>query len=246
MKIIIDNVPFEFDLACKVLKLKGGDSPFEELNSFWNEIVPIDFAEISLLPNLEQRRIAIKYLGIDDIVSQVNPQLISEETISKETTWINEAGIEETIKFDDTYRLFSVNENVLLKGKNENVNEWNKAKQYFVKFKDTSTDREYMIWVDIASVYNTNHNKQLSRWNTDKAFEEGNITAIDCIAWTIKTTLPSGNIETIIRQGDCVLLKPKSAKSFNALVDSGVEVNEKIEERHLTSKEYRELLKFES
>lgn len=246
MKIIIDNVPFEFDLACKVLKLKGGDSPFEELNSFWNEIVPIDFAEISLLPNLEQRRIAIKYLGIDDIVSQVNPQLISEETISKETTWINEAGVEETIKFDDTYRLFSVNENVLLKGKDEEVNEWNKAKQYFVKFKDTSTDREYMIWVDIASVYNTNHNKQLSRWNTDKAFEEGNITAIDCIAWTIKTTLPSGNIETIIRQGDCVLLKPKSAKSFNALVDSGVEVNEKIEERHLTSKEYRELLKFES
>ena len=246
MKIIIDNVPFDFDLACKVLKLKGGDSPFEELNSFWNEIVPIDFAEISLLPNLEQRRIAIKYLGIDDIVSQVNPQLISEETISKETTWINEAGFEETIKFDDTYRLFSVNENVLLKGKNEEVNEWNKAKQYFVKFKDTSTDREYMIWVDIASVYNTNHNKQLSRWNTNNAFEEGNITAIDCIAWTIKTTLPIGNIETIIRQGDCVLLKPKSAKSFKALVDSGVEVNEKIEERHLTSKEYRELLKFES
>ena len=246
MKIIIDNVPFEFDLACKVLKLKGGNSPFEELNSFWNEIVPIDFAEISLLPNLEQRRIAIKYLGIDDIVSQVNPQLVSEETISKETTWINEAGVEETIKFDDTYRLFSVNENVLLKGKNEEVNEWNKAKQYFVKFKDTSTDREYMIWVDIASVYNTNHNKQLSRWNTEKAFEEGNITAIDCIAWTIKTTLPTGNIETIIRQGDCVLLKPKSAKSFKALVDSGVEVNEKIKERHLTSKEYRELLKFES
>ncbi len=233
MKIIIDNVPFDFDLACKVLKLKGGDSPFEELNSFWNEIVPIDFAEISLLPNLEQRRIAIKYLGIDDIVSQVNPQLVSEETISKETTWINEAGVEETIKFDDTYRLFSVNENVLLKGKNEEVNEWNKAKQYFVKFKDTSTDREYMIWVDIASVYNTNHNKQLNRWNTDKAFEEGNITAIDCIAWTIKTTLPTNNIKTIIRQGDCVLLKPISG-------------NTEGEERHLTNKEYRELLKFES
>lgn len=233
MKIIIDNVPFEFDLACKVLKLKGGDSPFEELNSFWNEIVPIDFAEISLLPNLEQRRIAIKYLGIDDIVSQVNPQLVSEETISKETTWINELGVEETIKFDDTYRLFSVNENVLLKGKNEEVNEWNKAKQYFVKFKDTSTDREYMIWVDIASVYSTNHNKQLSRWNTDKAFEEGNITAIDCIAWTIKTTLPTNNIKTIIRQGDCVLLKPISSEL-------------QAKERHLTSKEYRELLKFES
>ena len=233
MKIIIDNVPFDFDLACKVLKLKGGNSPFEELNSFWNEIVPIDFAEISLLPNLEQRRIAIKYLGIDEIVSQVNPQLVSEETISKETTWINEAGFEETIKFDDTYRLFSVNENVLLKGKNEEVNEWNKAKQYFVKFKDTSTDREYMIWVDIASVYTTNHNKQLSRWNVDKIFEEGNITAIDCIAWTIKTTLPTNNIKTIIRQGDCVLLKPVSS-------------NTEGEERHLTSKEYRELLKFES
>jgi len=233
MKIIIDNVPFEFDLGCKVLKLKGGNSPFEELNSFWNEIVPIDFAEISLLPNLEQRRIAIKYLGIDNIVSQVNPQLISEETISKETTWINELGVEETIKFDDTYRLFSVNENVLLKGKNEEIDKWNNAKQYFVKFKDTSTDREYMIWVDIASVYKTNHNKQLNRWNTDKAFEEGNITAIDCIAWTIKTTLPTNNIKTIIRQGDCVLLKPISSEL-------------QVKERHLTSKEYRELLKFES
>ena len=233
MKIIIDNVPFEFDLACKVLKLKGGNSPFEELNSFWNEIVPIDFAEISLLPNLEQRRIAIKYLGIDDIVSQVNPQLISEETISKETTWINEAGFEETIKFDDTYRLFSVNENVLLKGKNEEVNKYNTNKQYFVKFKDTSTDREYMIWVDIASVYNTNHNKQLNRWNVELIMQEGNITAIDCIAWTIKTTLPTGNIETIIRQGDCVLLKPISSEL-------------QVKERHLTSKEYRELLKFES
>lgn len=233
MKIIIDNVPFDFDLACKVLKLKGGDSPFEELNSFWNEIVPIDFAEISLLPNLEQRRIAIKYLGIDDIVSQVNPKLISEETISKETTWINETGVEETIKFDDTYRLFSVDENVLLKGKDEEANTYNANKQYFVKFKDTSTDREYMIWVDIASVYNTNHNKQLNRWNTEKVFEEGNITAIDCIAWTIKTTLPTHNIRTIIRQGDCVLLKPISG-------------NTEGEERHLTSKEYRELLKFES
>ena len=172
-------------------------------------------------------------MGIDDIVSQVNPQLVSEETISKETTWINEAGFEETIKFDDTYRLFSVNENVLLKGKDEEVNKYNTSKQYFVKFKDTSTDREYMIWVDIASVYNTNHNKQLSRWNVDNILKEGNITAIDCIAWTIKTTLPTDNIRTIIRQGDCVLLKPISG-------------NTEGEERHLTSKEYRELLKFES
>ena len=176
----------------------------------------------------------------------MNPQLVSEETISKETTWINELGVEETIKFDDTYRLFSVNENVLLKGKNEEVNEWNRAKSYFVKFKDTSTDREYMIWVNIASVYSTNNKGSLNRWNVDNILKEGDVNAIDCIAWTIKTTLPTGNIETIIRQGDCVLLKPKSAKSFKALVDSGVEVNEKIEERHLTSKEYRELLKFES
>jgi hypothetical protein len=33
-KIVIQNVVFPFDLGCRVLKLKGGDCPFDEIADF--------------------------------------------------------------------------------------------------------------------------------------------------------------------------------------------------------------------
>ena len=71
-KIIISNVPFPFDLGCKVLKLKENECPFDELSDFWEDIKPLTFKEIAMLENLEQRRIGIEHLGIDKIVSEVN------------------------------------------------------------------------------------------------------------------------------------------------------------------------------
>ena len=54
MKIVIDNVQFAYDTGCKLLKLKGGESPFEELSDIWQDIVPLSFTEIAQLENLEQ------------------------------------------------------------------------------------------------------------------------------------------------------------------------------------------------
>jgi hypothetical protein len=101
-----------------------------------------------------------------------------------------------------------------------------------VKCKDTSTDREYLIWVDINNVWNvvTENNKNLNRWE----FNIKDIDAIDCIAWTIQTDIPKGRIEKIVRQGDCIMIKPKG--KYETLG----------RERHLTSKEYLELLVAES
>jgi len=227
MGIIIDNVNFPFDFGCKVLKLKYTDCPMEELKDFWNDIVPANFKEICSVSNLEQRRIGILYLGINNIVKEVNPTLVSEKTIEKNNTWVDDNGELVSFKLKDTYKLFKVDgsyfsENLSSNRKMEDV--------HYVSCKDTSTDREYLIWVDVRSVYTIN-NENSSRWD----FDIKKVNAIACVAWTITTNIPKGQIEKIIRQGDCILIKPK--ENYETMNDSF---------RHLTEKEYKELLVSES
>jgi hypothetical protein len=225
-KIVIQNVVFPFDLGCRLLKLKGGDCPFDELSDFWNEIKPLTFKEIAMLENLEQRRIGVEHLGIDNIVSEVNPILLDKTTLKKTTTWINEFGVEETINFDDTYELYKVSNNVLL---SQEPNRWGRETfSYYVKFKDTSTDREYLIWVNLRDVFNNNY----EGWKSEEEMEKI-VTAIDCIAWTITTNVEKGNIKRMLRQGDCVLIEPKEKEFLD-------------KPRHITKEEYNTLLEVES
>lgn len=227
MKIIINNVEFPFDLGCRVLKLKYDKCPMEQLEEFWDKIVPVTFQDIALLPNLEQRRIGILNLGIDTIVKEVNPKLLSSKTIKKETTWVNEQGEIVTHKFNDTYELFEVDGEVFSKG----LDSWRKMDTcHYIRCKDTSTDREYLIWVDLWSVFQTNE----MGMSYEFADKKKNINAIHCIAWTIQTNVPKGNIEKIIRQGDCVMIKPKG--KYEPLAQP----------RHLTEKEYLKLIVAES
>lgn len=228
MEIVINNVPIEFNLACRILKTKGGDCPFDELQDFWEEIVPLNFKDIAQIPNLEQRRVALLFLGIDRMIAEVKPELVSSKTITKQTTWVMESGelVEHT--FDDTYELYKVNGSYFSEG----VEAWRKMSDaYYVKCKDTSTDREYLIWVDVNSVWEVKceNDKNLNRWQ----FDVRKIDAIDCIAWTIQTNIPQGNIEKIVRQGDCIMIKPKGKYDT-------------IGERHLSSDEYLNLLVAES
>lgn len=226
MKIVIDNIKFDYNIGCRLLKLKYGDKPFGNLADIWDEIKPMTFKEIAKeITNLEQRRVAINCMGLERVFEEVRPKLIGKETMTKNTTWVNSKGELERITFDDTYELYMVYADVWSEGI-ENVG-WNKPEDvYFVKFKDTSTDRNYMIWVDVRSVFNTNNNDWF-RTNGSK------ITPIQAIAWTIQTDVEQGGIEKIVRQGDCILIKtkPKAKKSMV---------------RHLTEKEYRELLVLES
>ena len=226
-KIVISNVDFPFDLGCRVLKLKYKDEcPMAQLEDFWNDIVPASFSDIALLPNLEQRRIGIVHLGIDNIVKSVNPKLLSKKTIKKQTSWINEQGELVEHKFNDTYELYEVDGEVFSQGIE---NSWRKMDNcHYIRCKDTSTDREYLIWVDLQSVYRTNELGDM--WNWDKS----KINATQCIAWTIQTNVPIGKIDKIIRQGDCVMIKPKG--KYEPLSTA----------RHLTEKEYLNLLVAES
>jgi hypothetical protein len=184
----------------------------------------LTFKEIAKLPNLEQRRVGILCLGLERLASDVQPKLLSKKTLKKSTTWVDVNGKLVTTKFNDTYELYEVSGDYF----NEGLQGWGKMENaYFVKLKDTSTDRTYFIWVEPKSVYSTNNE---NRWEYDIK----KINAIQCIAWTIQTNVPQGSVEKIIRQGDCVLIKPNG--KYKPL-DSA---------RHLTEKEYKELLVAES
>jgi hypothetical protein len=83
--------------------------------------------------------------------------------------------------------------------------------------------------VDFRDIMNIKINKRINR----EDFYSVKVDAIDAIAWTIQTNLKEGDIEKIIRQGDCILLKKKKGTETNVV-------------RHLTSDEYRSLLVLES
>lgn len=227
MKIVIENTEFPYDLGCRLLKLKYQSSPFEELAEVWDEIKPLTFREIAKMENLEQRRVGVVCLGLERLVKEIRPKLVSSRTLDKETSFIDRDGNYVQQKFADTYELYEVS------GKNFGENGWGRTMDntYFVKFKDTSTDREYMIWINPASVLQANSEQKYAYFTGDAS----SINPIECIAWTIQTTVQKGNIKEIIRQGDCVLVKPKNPSL--PLLDAP---------RHLTEKEYIKYLVAES
>jgi hypothetical protein len=229
MKIIINNVEFPFNEGCRLLKLKYDKCPMKEIEDFWEDIVPMNFKDIAVsFTNTEQRRVGILCLGLEKLVSEVNPRLIKSETIKKETTWVDENGVLQNHKFNDIYELYEVDGSIW----GENERGWNIRNVHYVKCKDTSTDREYFLWVNAQDVYSANDTRE-SRWYSSNENYGNLITPIQSIAWTIQTDIKEGGIEKIIRQGDCIMIKKKpNAKKGNV--------------RHLTEKEYLTLLKEES
>lgn len=223
-KIVIDQREFSYDIGCKILKLKYKECPFKEIEDIWDDIQPITFPEIAKdIVNIEDRRVAIQHLGIENFYKQTRPTLINSSTLEKTTTWVNREGVMETISYKDTYYLYKVDGGQFSQGRGRSAND-----VYLVKCKDTSTDREYFIWVDVESVYQTNHPDDFVSLVDEK------VNAIQAVAWTIQTNVPEENIEKIVRQGDCILIKTKGDVQFLK------------RNRHLTEREYKNLLSLES
>lgn len=238
MKIIIQNQEFDYNIGCGLLKLKYGDTPFAGLEDIWDSIAPPTFQEIVRgTQNVESRRVALNCLGLERMKEQLNVRLINEESIAKTTMWVTESGELVEHKFDDTYRLYELDGEDLFWGIEQ---DWRSSsakreKFYFITCKDTSTDREYLLWVDIYSVYNTESRKDTwSSWASQQMEAPKVVNAIDCVAWTITTDVAKGNISHILRQGDCILIKPKGDSPRLK------------HHRHLTADEYRTLLLAES
>lgn len=228
MKIVILNIEFDFNTGCRLLKLQHDECPYPELEDLWDDIQPSTFAEIAQFANLEHRRVGIACLGLERLIEEVQPELVDTQTLTKTTSWVTPEGLK-TFEFEDTYELYRVSGSYF----SENLPSWQKmSDSFFVKCKDTSTDRIYLIWVDLKSVREANGLK--TGWEMRGNITEG-VNAIQAIAWTVQTDVPEGEIEKIIRQGDCVLIKPNN--EFSKPLKSP---------RHLTEKEYLTLLTAES
>lgn len=232
MKIIIQNQTFSYDTGCALLKMKYGDTPFPGLEDIWDDIQPMTFIDIISrgdIQNVEQRRVAINCLGTEKFLQEVKSEIISSEFINKTTIWVNSKGELETKEFVDRYELHMISQRY-----------WSIDREgedlYFVKCKDTSTDREYMIWIDPRSVCETNN---LWFGGFYDAVKYKKITAIDCIAWTIQVPIAKDYIKEIIRQGDCILVKPKRGYKINRDSDGD------LLWRSLTGKEYIQYLSAE-
>jgi len=233
MKILINNVSFDYNTGCRLLKLKYDECPNTiDLQDIWEDIVPMTFKEIATtLKNIEQRRVAIQCLGLERLTKEVKPVLINTKSIKKTTAWVNPNGELVTKKFTDTYELYKVKGEMINQG--IEGNRWDKLNDvHFVKCKDTSTDRDYFIWVDAQSVYQVNNDRKWLSSDEDYGVQ---INAIQAIAWTIQTNVAKDNIEKIVRQGDCIMIKKKLPTET---------IGDTL--RHLTEVEYLELLVAES
>jgi hypothetical protein len=241
MKVIIDAREFPSELGLRILKAKHGDCTFKSLEDVWHSIPPLTFASIiDGLDDPDRRRIAFKHLGLQGMIEEVSPTLVSRETLQKSTTWVDADGTLTRHNFEDVYELYRV----CFRNKDEEENSSklqrflsrNLTEQYFVKCWDTSTAKEYVIWVNMRAIYTNNLPKDKKN-NANRLSETGlerKVTPVQAIAWTIRTDIEPGGIEAIVRQGDCVLLRTKpGAKRLES-------------PRHLTEEEYLTLMSDES
>ena len=228
---IIDQVEFPISIGVKILKQKGKQTIESKGLDTFKDVEDLTFMDALSLRNIEQRRVAIKYLGINEIVSKLGGELISRETLHKTTMYVNPEGKLVNREFDDTYELYRLDRDAIWAGSvmDRRRRVASVSDIYFVKCWCTSTQREYLIWVDINGVKTT---------NGIRFSQDDNVNAIQAIAWTIQTNIPKGKIEKIVRQGDCIFVKPYPEFYQEEQKWSSV--------RHLTEKEYRELLVAES
>jgi hypothetical protein len=216
-EIVIDNSFFPFNEGCKLLKRKYQICPKDiGIEDFWDEIEPISINDILQMQNIENRRICFKYIPQQEFLNTLEPELISSVTLDKVTNWVE---LDVQVKYQDTYELYRVAGDKLIANLKDSFRTILDC--HFVKFKDTSTEREYMIWVDLTAI------KQQSPYDY--------VDAISAIAWTIQTNLPVGQISSFIRQGDCIIFKPKESWD-----------GQTIPTRHITRNEYLNLLIAES
>jgi hypothetical protein len=151
----------------------------KEAEELWNnpEVKPWTAKEVFMLSNQEQKYLLFSLIGPDQIEQEMNPTLVDSQTLVKRQPRYNVEGKDghkvtrrftpeqlkqDFVEYQDTYELYYFDKSKL--GTENNV--------YYVKCKDTSTDRVYYLYVDGSD----------PRCQTD---------AISAIAWTMRD--PEGN-----------------------------------------------------
>lgn len=144
----------------------------KETEELWNTTQPWTAKEVFSLTNQEQKYLLLSMIAPEQIEEEMSPVLVDRQTLTKTQPRYNVDGKtghkvtkrfkpdqvnENLIQFEDTYELYYFDKSKL--GTENDV--------YYVKCKDTSTDRVYYIYVDGTD----------PRCKTD---------AISAIAWTMR------------------------------------------------------------
>jgi hypothetical protein len=233
--VLIDNSRFEFELGLKILKAKWktfeayekagylSDKSKKLVADNWDSSGPVTIYEALSIPNLESRRVCFRYIGIENIFKELDPELVDTQVIKKATKVTAEGKLE---SFDDTYELYKVNGDKLREGTNDSgmrqIQDF-----YILKCSCTSTGREYLIY--IRDLWNGN------RWGrpNNEAVVGSKPDAVEAVAWTIQVEAKPEDISYIIRQGDAILVKVK-------------EGYQKCPIRHISKQEYLQKVTMES
>lgn len=185
-------------------------SPFaitkEEITETWNRVKPMTAKEaLTRYPNMEQRMIALRYIGAEGMIKELNAELLDEKTITKkqeETVFLGEGQPDhkkhkdaslwtKRIKeYDDTYKLYRIHTDEINSEDSGRANiEFEYI--YICGMKDTSTDREYYIFVDPEVV-------------------EEEKDAIKAIASTLRVVDEEGNLSSPLSKEDYFALRSET------------------------------------
>lgn len=196
------------------------------VHSVWDTIIPVTVDEAFKETNLERRRVFFDCIGIRRIFSELNPEMLDRQVITKKRTKWDEDNNQEEYIFEDVYELYKI---PVQKINPDNIDadvsvSWTTRRLfkdddiYAVRCWCTTTNREYWIYVPKMACDPSfvNH-----RGNTFKP------DAISAIAWTIRINIDKP--ERIYRQGDIIVVKVG-------------EESKRTWPRHLTKDQYLELM----
>jgi hypothetical protein len=196
------------------------------VHSVWDTITPVTVDEAFKETNLERRRVFFDCIGIRRIFSELNPEMLDRQVITKKRTKWDEDNNQEEYIFEDVYELYKI---PVQKINPDNIDadvsvSWTTRRLfkdddiYAVRCWCTTTNREYWIYVPKMACDPSfvNH-----RGNTFKP------DAISAIAWTIRINIDKP--ERIYRQGDIIVVKVG-------------EESKRTWPRHLTKDQYLELM----
>lgn len=160
---------------------------FDVVREVWDETPAITVTQAFGTKNIEHRRLIFNVIGPENLMATLKPELLDTKTIVRENLVYNNDGDCATEVLTDTYELYKIDEDRLFADTTE-TRRFSRQNNncYAVKCKDSSTDREYWIYV------------------TDEAAK--NNDALEAIAWTYQLHTPVYT-NSIYRQGEVIIAK---------------------------------------
>ena len=174
----------------------------EEIERIFNSVEPITAKEAltKYNENAEKRMIALRWIGAEGLMKDLEAELVDSQTIIKKqekTIFLGDGHPDpdnpkhkdpslyrkEPVEYEDTYELYRIAGGQLDIRDQEYI--------YICKMKDTSTDREYFLFVDS---------------NVEGATED----AISAIASTLRTVDENGNLGNPLSKEDYFNLRSEA------------------------------------